>query len=123
MGKAVDMNVLADTLTDYGFAYLITVGDDSRIHTSAVSPVLTGSRFSVSHPSNRVQTNAAQRPEISLVWPPAAPAGYSLIVDGHARTDGDTLYVTPSRAVLHRPTAQAGSAVGAGSCASDCIEI
>jgi hypothetical protein len=65
--------------------------------------------------------NAAERPDIALLWPPFEPGGYSLIVDGSAerRTGpaGDGLSVQPSRAVLHR------SAPGSGPPVSDCVTV
>ncbi|MHB1487891.1 MAG: hypothetical protein ACYCZM_10110, partial [Acidimicrobiales bacterium] len=67
---------------------------------------------------------AGQRPEVCLLWPPFEAEGYSLIVDGSARTsaEGDRAFVTvaPSKAVLHRSRPAAD---GTGSCGSDCIAV
>ena len=121
MSKPVDMQVLAKTVADYGFAYLITIADGDRIHTSPVQPTLEGEALFVPAPSSRVQKNTGQRPKVSLVWPPREPDGYSLIVDGTAQLEGDTLRVIPSRAILHRPEIIAPP--GGDSCVADCIEI
>ena len=51
---------------------------------------------------------------MSLLWPPAAD-GYSLIVDGTARVDGEQVTVDAERAVLHRQRAD-----GPG---SDCVRL
>ena len=40
MSVKVDLNQLADALTDYTFAYLVTVDDGYIAHTVAVDPVL-----------------------------------------------------------------------------------
>jgi hypothetical protein len=77
--------------------------------------------------------NAGRRPGVSLLWPPAEPGGYSLIVDGVAtaepRDDGEGGRVTlqPTRAVLHRAAVAAGAGAGseadAGACGSDCVPL
>jgi hypothetical protein len=121
MSTPVDMQVLAKTVAGYGFAYLITIADDDRIHTSPVQPMLSDDRLFVPAPSSRVQKNTSQRPKVSLVWPPAQPDGYSLIVDGAAELEGDALAVVPSRAILHRP--EVLTSPDGDSCVADCIEI
>ncbi|WP_349898701.1 hypothetical protein [Parafrigoribacterium soli] len=121
MSKPVDMQVLAKTVAEYGFAYLVTIADGDRIHTSPVKPALSADRLVVPAPSSRVQKNTSQRPKVSLVWPPAQPDGYSLIVDGAAQFDGDVLAVIPSRAILHRP--EVLTPPDGDSCVADCIEI
>lgn len=115
------MQVLAKTVADYGFAYLITIADGDRIHTSPVQPTLEGDGLFVADPSSRVQANTGQRPKVSLVWPPREPDGYTLIVDGAAQLEGENLKVTPTRAILHRPEVIAPP--DGDSCVSDCIEI
>jgi hypothetical protein len=49
------------------------------------------------------RANVVARPDVSLLWPPVAIDGMSLIVDGRARLDGEVIVVTPTWAVLHRP--------------------
>ncbi len=39
MSVKVDLDRLADALTEYTFAYLVTVDDDYHAHTVAVEPV------------------------------------------------------------------------------------
>ncbi|MEO6941428.1 MAG: hypothetical protein ABI238_01600 [Terrimesophilobacter sp.] len=121
MGKTVNMRGIEKAIADYGFAYLITVADGDRIHTSVVQPTVEGECLIVPSPSDRVQANTGQRPKISLVWPPREPDGYSLIVDGVAQFGADNLRVIPSRAILHRPDIIA--APDGDSCVADCIEI
>ena len=121
MSKTVDMRVLAKTVADYGFAYLITIADGDRIHTSVVHPTVGAESLTMAAPSSRVQANASQRPKVSLVWPPQEPNGYSLIVDGVAELDDDTLRVVPTRAIQHRPEIIA--APDGEGCLADCIEI
>ena len=48
--------------------------------------------------------NAAARPQVSIVFPPADHSdGFSLVVDGEAMVDGSIIDVRPTWAVLHRP--------------------
>lgn len=121
MGKTVDMRALEKVIAVYGFAYLITIADGERIHTSVVHPLVEGECLIVSAPSDRVQAHTGQRPKVSLVWPPPEPEGYSLIVDGVAQFEGDNLTVVPSRAIQHRPEIIAPP--DGDSCVADCIEL
>lgn len=100
----------------------MTIGDNDRVHTSAVHPTLSDEQLIIFAPSGRVQANALHRPAISLVWPPSREDDYSRIVDGNALTNGDELRITPTRAVLHRPAPRTTPADGS-TCVSDCIEI
>ena len=117
MSIAVPIPQLFDQLDRWGFCYLLTVSDDQRPHLLALRPEVVGAgdgrvlRFEVG--AGRAGRNAAQRPEVSVVFPPAEHSeGFSLVVDGRAgpgTSDGfvDTpdgfLDVVPTWAVLHRP--------------------
>lgn len=121
MSKPVDMQALANAVADFGSAYLITVAVGDSIHTSVVHPIIEAENVCVPAPSSRVQANTAHRPKVSLVWPPREPNGYSLIVDGAARLEGDNLRIIPSRAILHRP--EIIGELDGDSCVADCIEL
>lgn len=113
---------LADALEGYGWAYLLTVSDDQRPHTVAVSPTWSGEVL-VMGAGRRSTANASARPDITLCYPPLEADGYSLIVDGTASVDGDgAVAFAPSTAVLHRPAPSGfeGSPTG---CASDCLPL
>jgi hypothetical protein len=120
MSVNVDLDELADTLTDYTFAYLVTVGDDYHAHTVAVEPVLADGVIDVGDVGGSSRRNAALHNDVTLVWPPSQRGGYTLIVDGHGRpTDEDApMQVVPTRAVLHRKAAP-GIATRPG-CKDDC---
>lgn len=116
MSVKVDLDKLADALSDYTFAYLVTVGDDFRAHTVAVEPVLSaGGAFDVGPVGGKTRDNLMTHPAVTLVWPPSRPGGYTLIVDGHA---GPSMQIVPERAVLHRPAAP--GAVTRPGCKDDC---
>jgi hypothetical protein len=130
--KKVDVKRLAAALTDYPFAYLITVGEDYRAHTVTVEPRLRdladdpdgpGALLDVGLIGGRTRTNLTHRRDVTLLWPPPEPGGYSLIVDGTAEvteSDGEAvrLGVVPERALLHR---EADSPSAAKGCLHDCV--
>src|ERR1700761_1793511 len=132
--KTVDIARLAAALPDYPFAYLITVGDDYRVHTVTVEPELgelpdgpDGQRavIDVGPIGGRTRENLSRRSDVTLLWPPPEPGGYSLIVDGQAEatdSDGETarLAVVPTRALLHRDV-DPDSAEAAKGCLHDCV--
>lgn len=122
MSVKVDLDKLADTLADYPFGYLITVGDDYRAHTVAVEPVLTEGIFDVGQMGSGTRRNASEHPDVTVVWPPADPGGYTLIVDGHAELTDVGLTVVPTRAVLHRRAASDSAATSPDGL-HDCVPL
>ena len=140
--KKVDLKRLAAALTDYPFGYLITVDDGYRVHTVTVEPELRdlpegpegpGAILDVGLIGGHTRKNLAYRRDVTLLWPPSEPGGYSLIVDGRAEaTDSDIdsdletseatarFGVVPTRALLHRD-ADPGSPNAAKGCLHDCV--
>ena len=121
--KKVDLQALADALPDYPFAYLITVNDDYRAHTVTVEPTLNGAVLDVGLIGGGTRKNLARRSDVTLLWPPREPGGYSLIVDGDAivqaeAEDAVQLSVVPTRALLHRDADSPDTAKG---CLHDCV--
>lgn len=121
---------LASVVRDYPFAYLATVSGGQRAHLVAVRPVLVGGVVHVPAPGRTSSRNVEEHRTVTLVWPPAEVDGYSLIMDGTGVLAGDELVVTPTRAVLHRPSpAAVSSRPGTAgpfepdACGSDCIEL
>ena len=136
--KRVDVKRLAAALPDYPFGYLITVDDGYRAHTVTVEPRLRElpdgpdgpeALIDVGLIGGRTRKNLAERRDVTLLWPPPEPGGYSLIVDGIAELSdpedsaGDEtvhLGVVPTRALLHRE-ADADSPGAAKGCLHDCV--
>lgn len=121
--KKVDLEALADALADYPYAYLITVDDGYRVHTVTVEPQLREATLDVGLIGGRTRNNLAQRADVTLLWPPAEPGGYSLIVDGTAEVteagaETARLSVVPTRALLHRDADSPDAAKG---CLHDCV--
>jgi hypothetical protein len=119
MSLKVELGELEKTLETYGFAYLVTVGDEGRVHVLAVTPVLTDGGLVVGGVGRHSQANATARPDVTLVWPPTEDGGFSLLVDGAATVDGETITVAPAKATLHRP-APGADGLRAG---SDCVSV
>jgi hypothetical protein len=117
----VSLEDLASALADYGYAYLVTVGESGGAHVVAVTPTLHGSTLRVEQPGRRTAANATARPSATLAFPPSEPGGYTLIVDGDVSQDGG-FTIAPTSAVLHRPAAP-GAAPSATGCGSDCHHV
>jgi len=122
MSIPVAIDDLAAATGEYGWAYLLTVRDDLRPHIVAVTPTWDAGQL-VMNVGRGTARNAAARSTISLCYPPMDEGGYSLIVDGDARVDGEsTVRFAPTGAVLHRPAPDGftGSATG---CGNDCEPV
>jgi hypothetical protein len=119
MSEKVELDDLAVRLAEFDVAYLVTVGDAGRAHVLSVWPELGDGGLVVDGCGRHSQENATTHPDVTLVWPPSSPGGYSLVVDGSASVDGSTITVAPAKAILHRPAAGPdGRRAG-----SDCIDV
>jgi hypothetical protein len=121
MSIKVDLDQLAATLAGYPLGYLITVSDDHRAHTVAVDARLDEGVLDVGTVGNSTRRNIGGHPDATLLWPPAEPGGYSLIVDGRGELTDEHLRVIPQRAVLHRPAQP--NTVPASGCGDDCVPL
>jgi hypothetical protein len=105
--------------------YLLTVSDDGRPHCSCSEVTWTESGLITPAPRSWAGSEAAGHRQVTLLWPPAQPSGYSLIVDGtatRARVGGRAvLVISPTRAVRHRRGQTSGPA--GSTCQSDCVPI
>ena len=125
MSVKVDLDELAGHVSTYGFAYLLTVTHDQRVHVVTVRPTIDGDVLRVEGLGGRTRANVDARPDVSLLWPPVTDGGYTLIVDGRATLCDDGVTVAPGHAVLHRPAGNApeGRAPGATACDNDCLPV
>ena len=103
MSVKLELGELAERLDEYGFAYLVTVGEEGRAHVLAVTPELSDAGLFVGGIGRHSVDNATARPDVTLVWPPTTDGGYSLIVDGAATVGDGELTMIPAKAILHRP--------------------
>ncbi|MGE3774752.1 MAG: pyridoxamine 5'-phosphate oxidase family protein [Gammaproteobacteria bacterium] len=122
MSIPVEASGLADVITRYRYAYLMTTTANGAPHAVAVSAVLQDGALIVDRIGRRTRENALARPAVGLVWPPESAEDYSLIVDGQAAVVGDQMRITPTRAVLHR-SAPSPRPQAPGACGSDCVEL
>ncbi len=119
MSVAVELGELGAKIGEFDFAYLVTVSEEGRAHVLSVWPDVTDEGLVVDGVGRHSQANATAQPTVTLVWPPADPAGYSLLVDGVATVEGSTIRVVPGKAILHRP-APGPDGRRAG---SDCVDV
>jgi hypothetical protein len=99
---AVSLDELEATLRGYPWGYLVTVTDEQRAHLLAVPTKFVDGVLTM-ETGRGARTNAAARPDVTMVFPSASGTELSLIVDGRAHVFDDHVEVTPTTAVLHRP--------------------
>lgn len=125
MAKSVDLARLGELLPGYGFAFLVTVGDDYRVRTTAITPTFDGARVDIGPVGAHGRQNLSTRDAVTLVWPARAVGEYSLLVDGRAELPEDpvaAVLVTPTKALLHRPVFEAGTQRAVGT-EHDCVQL
>jgi len=101
MSIIVGIPELAAAVAQRPWGYLLTVGPDLRVHALAVVASYEGGRFEITA-GRSTCSNATERPDVTMLFPPLDEGGMSLIVDGTAEVEGATVRVTPTGAVLHR---------------------
>jgi hypothetical protein len=108
----------------HGWAYLLTVSRDGRPHAVAGSVAWSDGAL-VCAVGRRSGENIAERPLVSLLWPPAERGGYSLIVDAAASLErngeAQRARLVPTRGVLHRPATE--DKMPAAGCSADCVPL
>jgi hypothetical protein len=102
MSIPVEIDQLADTLVGFGAGYLLTADAAGRVKVVSVVPRLDDGRL-VCAPSRGSASNLSDNPHATVVFPPVAEGGMTLLVDGTATAGDDGISVTPTSAVLHRP--------------------
>lgn len=119
MSHAVSPEELHATARPYGDTpFLLYVGGNGTVRVNHVSTTFAGNsgQVLVTGFGRGVATALAPDLTLSLLWQPHAENGFSLIADGTGtieQVDGtETLVLTVSGAVLHRPAPSDGE----GSC-------
>ena len=121
MSIPVEVDQIAAEMDRYGAsAFVVTVRDDGTPH---IAHVTFGAADGVlTCPASRTAAlNVAERPSMSVLWPPFEDSGYSMIVDGEASVDGEVMSIAPTNGVLHRPAARPEGTNG--DCSSDCAPV
>lgn len=122
MSIPVDLGELAAALADFNSGYLLTT-HEGRIKVVTVDPELDGRALVVSGPGRGTIANLAENSAVTVVFPPAEPKGYTLLVDGTATVQGEDVRVAPATAVLHRPRAHADGPRPPDGCGHDCAPV
>jgi hypothetical protein len=118
MSIPVDIDQIVVEMDRFGrSAYVLTVRDDATPHIAHVTFDMVDGRLRCGA-SRTAAANVAARPQMSVLWPPYEEGGYSMIVDGSATVDGETMIIEPRNGVLHRPAPAPG-----GDCGSDCAPL
>jgi hypothetical protein len=102
MSIPVTLDRLAEALADFDAGYLLTTAD-ARVKAVSVAPAHTDGALRVPAPGRGSVANVAANPVVTLLYPPRGGSGFSLLVDGTARVEGDDVVVVPTSAVLHKP--------------------
>ena len=123
MSIPVEVERLGEVLADHGPGYLLTASADGRVKAVTMEPTLVDGVLRC--PASRGSaSNLDANPTATLLFPPRAERGHTLLVDGTAAADDDGIAFTPATAVLHRPASHAdGAATSAGDCGNDCAPV
>jgi hypothetical protein len=121
---------LVRTLQDFGPGYLMTTTPECTVKVVTVEPTAADGVLLVTRPGKGTVRNLAENPAVTLVFPPAEPRGFSLLVDGTGVVEGEDVRVTPSGAVLHRPMMHAegpppppSAGEQSDSCGNECAPV
>jgi hypothetical protein len=109
MSIPVALDELGAALADRPWGYLLTVRDDGRAQSLAV-PTRWVDGALRADVGRGTAANLTARPHVSVVFPGATGAEYSLIVDGDATVADGAATIAPTWAVLHRPALPAPDA-------------
>lgn len=101
---------LPGEIVSRGGGFLLSSIMDSRPHAAHLTFEVAAADGQVEMRASAGRTargNCGRNPAVTVLWPTIEPGGYSLIVDGEARLDGEEhVIVTATSAVLHRPAPQ-----------------
>ena len=129
MSIPVEVPRLAEALSAYGPGYLLTT-TDGRVKAVTVEPTVVDGTLVATGPGRGTCANIGANPVVTLVFPPTAERGFSLLIDGSAEVVGEDVRVTAESAVLHRPKAHSdGPPAPAGfggpttGCGDDCHPV
>ena len=116
MSMPVTAGEVTARLEEYGTsAFLVTVGDDGSPKVVHLALVWEGNSSGGSFrctPGGGTLRNLAESGPVTLVFPPAEPGGYSMLIDGTGRVAGasdelpgtdDLVRIDFGGGVLHRP--------------------
>ena len=101
----VPIERLAETIARFGPAVLVVPSPQGWPRIYTVDSHVAATELVIPAPMSSALDYVAQHPLVSVVWTPVVHHGFTLIVDGWARVEGDDLRVRIDHGVLHRPAA------------------
>ena len=109
MSRTVEFADVHRRITEFGErATLITVTPDNKPHVVTAVIHVIGDRL-ITRVGARTAANLAQRPDLTLTWPPLSGGEYMLILDGATELHGDAdsegvteITIHVERGILHR---------------------
>lgn len=103
MSMTVELADLPAAIAERRLAYLVTTGEQGA-KIVAVDVVADDGGLVVAGTGPGSRAQVAERPAVTLIFPPVDVHDLTLLVDGEASVPaGDDVVVTPRSAVLHRP--------------------
>jgi hypothetical protein len=111
-----DLAGAAAVLGSHPFLVTVTPGGP---HITVVAAEVGDAGIVLRGVGNRSTANLRANPAVTLLWQRPAEGERGLIVDGTAEVDGDTVIVSPTKAILHRPALDEHG-IPAG---SDCLSV
>lgn len=102
MSYPVAREDLAAAFEEYAEGYLLTVTAEASTRAVAVRPRLVDGQVVVDAGRSSA-ANVAANPSVTVLCPPTAEKGFTLLVDGTGTVAGDEIRIDPTSAVLHRP--------------------
>ena len=104
MSIPVEVADLGRTLQDFDAAYLLTTSSAGTVKVVSVlvDQSLDSGSLLVPGPGRGSLANVGANPAVTLLFPPQAPGGMSLLVDGTGTGNGEDVEVVPTSAVLHK---------------------
>lgn len=119
----VDPADLHRAVADFDSGYLLTTSSP-QVKVVTVDPVVAADgTVRIDAPGRGTVRNLEANDAVTLVFPPRERHGYTLLVDGTARVDGEDVVVRATGAVLHRPAAHADGPVPPDGCGHDCTPV
>ncbi|HWJ10417.1 MAG TPA: pyridoxamine 5'-phosphate oxidase [Nocardioides sp.] len=123
MSIPVDPADLHRAVADFDSGYLLTTSSP-QVKVVTVDPVVApDGTLRIAGPGRGTLRNLAENDAVTVVFPPRERHGYTLLVDGTGRVDGDDVVVAATGAVLHRPADHADGPVPPDGCGHDCAPV
>lgn len=107
MSIPVAVDDLASMMSNFGAGYLLSTSHDRRVKAVTVEPLVADGVLTIRGPGRGSLANVATNAQVTVLFAPPQPRGFTLLVDGQATAHGEDLTVTVSTAVLHRPPSHA----------------